>query len=187
MSERVDDLEGTLAEPAFAIAREVFEYWRECVPGRDSMLVPPDRAAIDPLLDIPQAAPYLTLLDIEKGEDGRPHDYFFRLVGTRIVDFEGECTGRRLSDMMPRSQFPNAWAQYEDAVAGRLWIRIETLDWQDRGHMRYSSLFMPLRRGGRSVEMLLGVHYSEAASNIGRPAISTMTTRPVDTLPPRRE
>lgn len=184
MSERVDDLERALAEPAYAIAREVFEYWRRCVPGRDSTLVPPDRTAIDPLLDIPRAAPYLTLLDVERAGDGRSRDYFFRLVGTRIVDFEGECTGRRLSEMMPRSRFPNAWAQYDDAVAGRLWIRIETLDWQDRGHVRYSSLLMPLRRGGRTSEMLLGVHYSEAAFD---PSGSIMTTRPAGILPRRRE
>lgn len=169
MAERLDDLAAAFRAPAYATVQQVHDYWRaRCAPDGG----PPRRDDLDPLLDIPQAAPNLTLLDVERDAAGRPVDYFFRLVGTRIVAFEGDCTGRRLSEILvDRDLYADAWAQYADATAGRLWIRVETLAWQDRGHLTYSSLFLPLRREGEAVEMLLGVHVDEGVED-GRPPIA---------------
>ncbi|MEQ8604647.1 MAG: hypothetical protein RIB45_15140 [Marivibrio sp.] len=73
------------------------------------------------MIDIPHAAPHLTLMDVERAPDGALCDYGFRLAGTRIVETEGGCTGKRLLEIFPdRRRYEPVWRHFADAIEGRL-------------------------------------------------------------------
>src|SRR3546814_5242552 len=71
-------------------------------------------------------------------------DFHFRLIGTGIVEVEGEHTGERLSALYTkRDADAVVWRQYEDAAAGKVRIRWETLRWPGRGPMQYEVILAP--------------------------------------------
>jgi len=87
-----------------------------------------------------------------------PLDIQFRLVGTGITAIEGEITGRLLSELVPdRQQHAMLWQQYEAALAGQVWLRMETLEWQHRGHITYEVLVVPMLDDAGEIAQFLGV------------------------------
>lgn len=156
------------ARPEYATTKRLYDYWQSRRAG-DAW---PRRADLDPVIDIPEVTPYLTLLDVHYGADGRPENFRFRLVGTAIVDFEGDCTGKWLSDVLPEAEDRDApaWAQYRDACGGDLWVRIFTLAWQGREAIAYSSLLLPVAMEGTRADLLLGCHYGEKADRAPSPS-----------------
>ena len=149
---RPDDPAGwpdTLSDPA----RRLLEYWASrCDGGRY-----PARADIEPgaLRDV---LPWIFIVECLPGE---VTDYRFRLVGTRIAAIEGECTGRRLSDMFPdRTKYARLWKQYDACGAGRILIRHENLGWKGKTHINYQVVLLPLRGETGEVEHLIGAAYS---------------------------
>jgi hypothetical protein len=104
--------------------------------------------------------PYIFMVDVLR--DGETLDFQFRLVGTGIVDIEGEHTGKRLSEMFPdRQTYEMLWRQYCDATAGRIWVRHETLRWQGRDHIDYEVVLAPLQDGEGQVTLLIGIAHAQ--------------------------
>ena len=100
--------------------------------------------------------PNLFLIDVVSG---RPRRFRFRLVGTRIVELEGEITNKFLDELISNGPETAAMARhYDDATEGRLYVRRETLGWhpRERAHVNYDVLLLPLSRDGETVDMLFG-------------------------------
>jgi hypothetical protein len=144
--------------PISPLGRKFLAYWRsKCLsPAADNAF--PRRRDIRPEEILP-LLPYIFMLDVLR--EGGELDFRFRLVGTAIVNVEGEHTGLRLSAMFPdRETYSVLWQQYCDAAAGRVWVRQETLSWQDRDHISYEVILAPLRDDSGEVTMLIGIAYA---------------------------
>jgi hypothetical protein len=128
--------------------REVQAYWSGKI--ADGRL--PSRRHID-ATEIPRLLPNLFLLDVVPGP---PTRYRFRLVGTRIAQVEGEHRGRYLDEYTELNENPAVLRQYEDACRGVIYLRDNTLVWQDRPHVDYTVLLLPLAEDGATVDALLG-------------------------------
>jgi hypothetical protein len=133
---------------------ELVRYWgSKCLDGRF-----PRRFEIVPA-EIPAILPYLYIVERLSGEET---DYLFRLVGTRIVEIEGECTGRRLSELfVDRARYASVWRQYDEACAGRIFVRRQDLGWKGKRHIDYETVLLPLfgdgEAAGPEVAFLIGV------------------------------
>lgn len=139
----------SLLEPANRPFREFYEYWLGKAAGRPL----PARADIDPL-EIPQLLADIFLMDVVPGP---PRRFRFRLVGTHITELEGEMTGKFLDEFVPGSPGTPMARHYDEAVAGHIYLRHETLYWRERGHVSYDVLLLPLSGDGRAVDMLFGL------------------------------
>ena len=101
-------------------------------------------------------AQWRNIAEMAAGAKGR-----FRLVGTAIMDLEGEHTGRLLSQMFPdREAYAVIWAQYRDAVNERIRVRQETLRWPDGDQTTYEVILVPLRDESGRVSMLFGLAHA---------------------------
>lgn len=128
--------------------REIHAYWSSrIVDGRL-----PARRDID-ATEIPRLLPNVFLLDVVPGP---PTRYRFRLVGTRITVVEGEHRGRYLDEYTELNRNSAVLRQYEDACRGVVYLRDNTLVWQDRDHVDYTVLLLPLAEDGVTVDALLG-------------------------------
>ena len=143
--------------PISPLGREFLAYWHgKCPQGGF-----PSRADISPA-EILKLLPYIFMLDVLEDEGGL--DFRFRLVGTAIVQSEGEHTGKLLSDMFPdHAAYAVLWRQYHDAAAGRVWVRHETLRWQGRDHIDYEVILAPLQDVTGRVTMLIGLAHAQEA------------------------
>lgn len=128
--------------------REIHGYWSGKIVGGRL----PSRRDIDPV-EIPRLLPNLFLLDVIAGPPAR---YRFRLVGTRIAQVEGEHRGRYLDEYTELNKNPAVLRQYDDACGGVIYLRDNTLVWQDRPHVDYTVLLLPLAEDGTTVDTLLG-------------------------------
>ncbi len=145
--------------PLSPLGREFLLYWHDKCPDSASDSSFPTRADISPE-EIPRLLPYVFMVDVLEVEEGEL-DFRFRLVGTAIVDIEGEHTGRKLSDMFSdRAAYRVLWRQYRDAAAGKIWVRYETLRWQGRDHVNYEVILAPLQDETGRVTMLIGLAHA---------------------------
>jgi len=140
-----------LGQPQNRAFQEFHAYWLQKAAGK----VMPSRADLDPL-DIPQLLANIFLVDVVPGV---PRRFRFRLVGTRIAELEGELTNRYLDDLIPGPAGAAIGRHYEDATEGLIRIRRETLRWhlQEREHVNYDVLLLPLSQDGAAVDMLFGL------------------------------
>jgi len=144
--------------PISPLGREFLAYWHSKRPPPEAGGGFPTRADIAPE-EILKLLPYIFMLDV-LGEDGA-QDFRFRLVGTAIMDIEGEHTGQLLSGMFPdREAYRVLWQQYQDAAAGKVWVRHETLRWQGRDHLHYEVILAPLQDEAGGVTMLIGIAHA---------------------------
>lgn len=149
---RIELLEKVLADKARQSHRDLFRYWQDKRGPRPY----PARRDIDPL-DIPRLLPSIFLVDIVDGDNGE-RDFHYRLVGTRIVEIEGEVTDRLLSDLVPREpRYQELWQQYNNAADGIASFRSEDMQWRDNEHIRYEVFLLPLSSDGKQLDMLLGM------------------------------
>lgn len=139
----------TLSGPA----KELLEYWvSKCDADKY-----PVRSAIEPS-KIKRILPYIFIVE---RLDGEKSDYRFRLVGTGIVDIEGECTGRLLSELFPdRDKYSNVWKQYDECCMGVTYIRHQTLGWRGKKYIEYETVLLPLYGDGENVDYLIGTAYA---------------------------
>lgn len=146
--------------------RLLLEYWRSKRLG-DRF---PRRAAIEPR-DLVEILPYLLIID---RLDGAESDYRFRLVGTRIAEIEGDCTGRLLSELFPdRRRHARIWRHYDEACAGLVQRRNENLGWLGKSWIGYEVVLLPLLDAGGAVGHLIGTAHGEPlrrAPDASRPA-----------------
>lgn len=145
--------------PISQLGERFLAYWRSKCPAVGF----PRRRDITPDEIVP-LLPYVFMLDVLR--DGPAADFRFRLVGTAIVDIEGEHTGRLLSDMFPdRKAYQVLWRQYCDAAEGKIWVRHETLRWQGRDHVHYEVILAPLQDDSDAIDMLIGMAHGEKQSD----------------------
>ncbi len=89
--------------------------------------------------------------------DGEKTDYRFLLVGTYIVDIEGEHTGLLLSEMFPnRDLHANLWKQYDECCRGEFYVRRENLGWMGKKYIDYEVVLLPLYGNDENVKYLIG-------------------------------
>lgn len=139
-----------LADDVHQPMRTLFAYWDERRDGDRAM----PKANLDPV-DIARLLPNVFLADLVSCD---PFDIAYRLAGTRVVDFEGEITGRRLSELIPRAPGnETVWEQYENAIGGEPCFRRATLDWRGRGFITYDVLLLPMTRTGGGADGALGM------------------------------
>lgn len=142
-----------LDDPFHAPMHALLDYW-----GRRAEGGAMPRGALRPE-ELTALLPHLYLIDrVAPGRAARPGlDVRFRLVGTAIAQVEGELTGRRLSELIAPDEHPEVWEHYRRAFAGELCLRRQTLRWQEREHLRYEVLLLPMSRGGGAIDALLGM------------------------------
>ncbi len=147
--------------PISSLGREFLNYWHSKCSAADGEPVFPRRRDIHPE-EIRKLLPFIFMVDVLR--EGAELDFQFRLVGTAITDIEGEHTGLRISGMFPdREAYTVLWQQYKDAAAGRVWVRHETLRWQDREHVAYEVILAPLQDDSGLVTMLIGLAHAQDA------------------------
>ncbi len=135
----------TLSDPS----KSLLEYWVSQCGDRGF----PDRAAIEPS-EISRILPNIFIVEIVAGEET---DYRFKLVGTLIVELEGECTGRLLSELFAdRDEHANIWQQYDDCCLGEIYVRNGNLGWLRKKFIDYEVVLLPLYGSGGAVEYLIG-------------------------------
>ncbi|HEY9537677.1 MAG TPA: PAS domain-containing protein [Kiloniellaceae bacterium] len=144
--------------PLSPLGRAFLAYWHaKCPPGGGF----PARADIAPD-EMVRLLPSIFLVDVLPEAAGGC-DFHFRLIGTGIVEVEGEHTGERLSALYTkRDADAVVWRQYEDAAAGKVRIRWETLRWPGRGPMQYEVILAPLQDATGRVTMLIGLAHALA-------------------------
>lgn len=133
-----------------APVRRLLEYWTsKCGPdGRYPM-----RPDIQPG-DIPDILPNIFIVECLKGEVS---DYRFLLVGTAIVEVEGECTGRLLGELFAdRDSYASVWAQYDGAKQGRICVRYQNLGWKGKKFIDYVTVLLPLAGEDGDCAYLIG-------------------------------
>lgn len=142
--------------PLSPLGKEFLAYWHgKCLPAGGF----PTRADIAPD-EILRLLPYVFMVDVLQAAPGGL-DFRFRLVGTAIMEVEGEHTGLLLSEMFPdRDVYAVLWRQYCDAAAGNVWVRQESLRWQGRDHVRYEVILAPLQDEAGRVTMLIGLAHA---------------------------
>ncbi len=153
-------LDAALTEPFHAPIAALLAYWRaraiEGVMPR-SALRPEELGPLLPNLFLTDRLPPAGTAGPGSGDAPSGFDLVFRLVGTEIARFEGEITRRRLSALIPPAVDPELWRHYGRALAGEVCLRRQTLEWQQRAHVRYEVLLLPLRRGTAGIDALLGI------------------------------
>jgi hypothetical protein len=135
------------------------DYWRSKCPGSETGRRFPRRDDIRPE-EIVDLLPFVFMVDVLQGAQGL--DYRFRLVGTAIAAVEGEITGCLMSEMFSdRQNYRVMWQQYHDAVEGEIRVRRETLRWQDRDHIHYEVILVPLEGEAGTVDILIGLAHAQ--------------------------
>lgn len=138
-----------LDTPGYEKFRHLYEYWASRR-NRDGRVL---RKDIDPL-EIGPLLANLFLVDIIGGATTR---YRFRLVGTEIVEREGNITGKFLDELVPEGTQPAMHAHYADAAKNRLYIRTTDLGWMRKDFSHYRVLLLPLYRNDAEPAVLLGL------------------------------
>lgn len=129
----------------------------------------PARSDVD-LCDLFKILPSVFL--VERISGSTP-DFVFRFVGTGITTIEGEITGSTLSSLIPRNDnFERVWKHYLDACDGRLGVRQETLNWQDRDFITYQVMLLPLLDEGGSPAVLIGVAHGKPVTERSASAVA---------------
>jgi hypothetical protein len=142
--------------PLSPLGREFLAYWHGKSPADGGF---PTRGDVSPG-EIVGMLPYIFILDVLPETQDGP-DYRFRLVGTAIVDLEGEHTGRLLSEMFPdREAAALIWQHYRHAAAGEVWVRHESLRWPRGNPTPYEVVLAPLQDQTGRVTMLLGLAHA---------------------------
>lgn len=81
------------------IADQFYLYWRA---KRDAAGGAPDRADLDPMLEIPLLCPYICIFE-PTSPGGDPEDWFCRLMGTHIDQALGtSLTAHRIKELYPK-------------------------------------------------------------------------------------
>ena len=136
--------------------RLLYRYWR----GKSVAGQVPDRGAIEPSEIGGRLLPNVMLLDI----DDTQRTLRYRLVGSAIArDYGRDFTGNALEQVIHPGQLDWVRELYATARRERRAVYSESRYRLEHGYDRFTyRLYMPLRRGGAEVAMMLaGQIYSE--------------------------
>jgi hypothetical protein len=97
----------------------------------------------------------------ERIGDGPQRRYRVRLMGSGIVEYYGELTGKFLDDVVPEKFLPRWYALCDVATGARKPVRVLLrADTFDKAYMVTEYLTAPLRDENRAVKfVLLGTHF----------------------------
>jgi hypothetical protein len=132
--------------------RQLYQYWQsKWVDGR-----PPSRADIDPVIDIPQLAKNLILIDVR-------NDFTYRLVGSEVVERHGlDMTGRRAGSSGMDSNALAEWSREIAYVSRELKPRLLVSRIGSDSIAKNIMLVLPLVGADGTIEMILvGSFYNE--------------------------
>ena len=135
---------------------EIRDFYRLWLALRRGRLVP-SRADLDPVA-IKACLPHVFMIDVEGGGVR----FRYRLCGTAVAAVYGDFTGKYVDEFVPATFRDTAIERLRDA-ATKLHVHylVQALTWQDRPHIRYRRLLLPLSDDQRSANILLGIVYAE--------------------------
>ena len=120
----------------------------------------PTRSELDPLR-YPKIMPYMGLYEPVTGEK----DWRFRICGTAMVRvFNTDATGKRMfGDGVIEDNIRPAFTRYFDLVYNwphPIWFNGTVWYWQDKHHISYEGLSLPLSKDGHTISQNLQIfHY----------------------------
>jgi hypothetical protein len=128
--------------------REFREYWLAKKPGSGT----PERRFFDPLLEVPQLAPHVFILDFVDDKS----NLRVRLMGTQVGRMYGaDVTGRLLSDIWLADEFAECLRLCRKCVETVAPVAAEgSYHWQDRGFLEWKCVMAPMRSG--ATDQVLG-------------------------------
>lgn len=132
--------------------RELYDYWRKAAPAGDL----PGRQHIHPE-DIPRLLSCLYMRDVVRGPDGIR--FRTRLMGTKLVQVLGrDTTGLFMEEAFDPDYVARQREIYRRVVETRSPdLREMQAPIDDKEHVRYARLLLPLAADGRTVDILLGM------------------------------
>lgn len=138
----------------------------------------PRRADLDPLLEIPDLVPMLTLIDVLRD----PLRFRFRLVGTSVVQALGrDATGRFADEALYGSEAAGIVATYRRMTEEiRPFHRRSRLAWNDREWRVLEAVEVPLIDDDGRVCMIMGGNRFTLTSDTDGPP---RTYEPIDLDP----
>lgn len=115
-----------------------YNYWNGLRCGRSC----PDRAEIDPIIDIPALAPHIMLVDVRL----EPLDFRFRLIGSAVrQNFGGDYTGHWFSEYPAVAAGTPIWQRHRTvAETGQPMLQIPPYVGPQNDFGRVASVLLPL-------------------------------------------
>ena len=142
--------------------RDLYEYWL----GKHCDGVPPSRADIDPLFEIPKLLPNLYLVDVE------PDGFRFRLVGSEITKRAGrDTTGRAIDRSLLSEESLASWLKIMRLTAHEQRPVLYCFSARARTAFNALGILMPLLNEAGATNMLIGGVFFGAAKQLPRPHI----------------
>jgi hypothetical protein len=146
--------------------RQLYQYWlSKCADGR-----PPSRSDIDPMIDIPQLAKNLMLVDVQG-------DFTYRLVGSEVVERHGvDMTGKRFGSSGGDETALGEWRAALDYVAREIKPQLLVSRIGSDSVARNVMLLLPLTDAEGQIEMIMvGSFYNAHFTTGTRVAGMTVT------------
>jgi hypothetical protein len=130
---------------------EMYAYWQHKRGPRPM----PSRADIEPV-EIKRLLPGMLLVDVRPSPD-RPHDFVYRLVGTREVEMRGhDPTGKRVAEAYYGKSADVVTACYRRvAEAGQPFLDEDCYHLPGQEWSPSASIYLPLSNDGTRVNMVL--------------------------------
>ena len=117
----------------------------------------PSRDELDPIIDLRDIAQHLFMVDVER----EPIRFYFRLVGTNVVDHVGkDMTGKYLDELVEFDHHYEKIALDYDATARTGEPSLNQVRFHSEDGVRwvnYERLLLPLSDDGRLVNKLFGI------------------------------
>jgi hypothetical protein len=127
-----------------------FDYWN----GRRRGRAMPDRADLDPVIDIPTLIPHIILFDVRF----EPLDFRFRLVGTHVRrNLARDYTGMWFSDLPNYNPASTIWPRHKlVAETGRPMLQRPTYVGPHRDFIAVENILLPLgvARAGWAMQLM---------------------------------
>ena len=119
----------------------------------------PTRAEIDPAALGAKLLPNIFLVDVVAEPGMKQPRFRFRLLGQVIVDREPTRPCDYLDQIGASKEVSVIEHHYRACIAGKVWIRDTSLRWSDndKSHLRYKVMMLPLSEDGRGVTNLIGL------------------------------
>ena len=154
MSGEQDGADGIWTTAAFLARcapeiRTIFEYWN----GKRGNRRMPARRDLDPVLEIPQLLPSLTLVDVHHD----PFRLIYRLVGTVEAQRRGnDPTGKDVLRHFFGTKMATPLFNYTSVIERRSFLyRADPIPTRDGWHVNVARLFLPLSDDGETVDIVM--------------------------------
>ncbi|MFD2207126.1 PAS domain-containing protein [Kiloniella antarctica] len=133
--------------------KTLYDYWCAISPGNGLL---PGRQHLNPA-EIIEILGRIALVDVSF--DNGKYDFHYRLWGSFLTEIIGkDCTGKFISELFPPENLPlvqNAFESVVETACPHYW----EVAWgvEERDHVGYKRLLLPLAEDGTKVNMILGM------------------------------